>query len=198
MTTVVDYGMGNLRNVRRAFEAIGEGVVVTSDPGQVAAAGRIVIPGVGAFGEAVRRIDGLGLREHLVDHVRKGRPLLGICLGMQLLFEASEESPAAAGLGLLPGTVLRFEPPLKVPHIGWNDVVPAGTSSLFPADTAPICCYFVHSFYVPDSSAAVATTTYGKDFVSAVQRDSLFGVQFHPEKSQTSGQALLARFLGVH
>ncbi len=195
MITVVDYGMGNLRNVRRAFEELGEDVLVTGDAGRVAAAGRIILPGVGAFGEAVQRIDALGLRPVLSDHVAAGKPLLGICLGMQLLFESSEESPGAAGLALLPGSVRRFVPLLKVPHIGWNDVVPTAASTLLPGPGA--CCYFVHSFFVPASDAAVAMTTYGAPFVSAVQQGNLFGVQFHPEKSQADGREILTRFLGV-
>ncbi len=195
MITVVDYGMGNLRNVRRAFEELGERVDVTGEPDRVAGADRIILPGVGAFGEAVRRIDGLGLRAPLTEHVKRGKPLLGICLGMQLFFEASEESPGAAGLGFLAGTVRRFGPPLKVPHIGWNDVAPLKESALFPDVGERPCCYFVHSYFVPSSPADSATTEYGRQFVSAVQRENLMGVQFHPEKSQTDGRSILKRFL---
>ena len=195
MITVVDYGMGNLRNVRRAFELLGEDVLVTGEPEHLASAERLVLPGVGAFGEAVHRIDALGLRAPLVRHVSEGKPLLGICLGMQLLFESSEESPGAAGLACLEGVVRRFSPPLKVPHIGWNDVVPSGTSTLFPDGGGNSCCYFVHSFFVGETAACTATTMYGVPFASAVQRGSLFGVQFHPEKSESDGQNILKRFL---
>ena len=195
MNAIVDYGMGNLRNVRRAFEAIGVPVVVTSQGAEVVKADRVILPGVGAFGEAVKRIDALGLREPLLRHVSDGKPLLGICLGMQLLFESSEESPGAAGLSLLQGTVLRFRGVVKVPHIGWNTVEPAGASVLFPPGSGQRCFYFVHSYFVPGSSSCTAMTDYGVRFVSAVQQKNLLGVQFHPEKSQDDGQFLLRNFL---
>jgi imidazole glycerol-phosphate synthase subunit HisH len=195
MIVVVDYGMGNLRNVRRALEVLGEEVLLTSSPEDVGRGGKIILPGVGAFGEAVRRIDDLGLRAPIIRAVREGIPLLGICLGMQLLFEASEESPDAAGLGVLPGKVLRFRPPQKVPHIGWNDVVRRGRSTLFPENVEGGVFYFVHSFYIPESSATTATTTYGVQFTSAVGEGNVFGVQFHPEKSQETGITLLKNFL---
>lgn len=197
MNAIVDYGMGNLRNVRRVFEAIGVRAEVTGEPKDIARSERVILPGVGAFGEAVRRIDALGLREPLVRHALDGKPLLGICLGMQLLFEASEESPGATGLSLLPGIVRRFVGALKVPHIGWNTVEVLGTSALFPIKGKGGCFYFVHSYFVPESPAAVAVTDYGTRFVSAVQKKRLFGVQFHPEKSQDEGQTLLRHFMSV-
>jgi glutamine amidotransferase len=192
--TVVDYGMGNLRNVRRAFQEIGHEVLVTAEPEMISQAERIVLPGVGAFGEAVRRIDNLGLRRPLMDHVAGGRPLLGICLGMQLLFDRSEESPSAAGLGFLSGDVVRFGPGVKIPHIGWNDVAAAGDSSVFAAEEQKACYYFVHSYYIPVISETVATSDYGVRFSSAVQKGDVAGVQFHPEKSQTAGLTLLKRW----
>jgi imidazole glycerol phosphate synthase glutamine amidotransferase subunit len=194
VTTVVDYGMGNLRNVKRAFEAIGQEVVVTSDPELVRSAGHLVLPGVGAFGEAVKRIDGLGLRSLLLNHVAEGKPLLGICLGMQLLFESSEESPGIEGLGILSGEVVRFGGGVKVPHIGWNDAKPVAGATLLENLPSEPCFYFVHSYYVPETSAAAALTAYGIDFVSAVATGSVTAFQFHPEKSQTSGLELLRRF----
>ena len=130
MITVVDYGMGNLRSVRRALEHLGAEVLITAEPVAVREATHLILPGVGAFGEAVRRIDGLGLRTPILDHVGKGLPLLGICLGMQLLFAESEESPGFQGLGLLPGVVKRFRGSLPVPHIGWNDAAPVRPSPL--------------------------------------------------------------------
>ena len=192
MITVVDYGMGNLRNVRRALEEIGVEVTVTADPTAVREATTVILPGVGAFGEAVKRIDGLGLRLPIMDHVFRGKPLLGICLGMQLLFESSEESPGAPGLGILPGAVYRFQGELPVPHIGWNDVVPKGRSVLIPDGGGVF--YFVHSYYAAESAASIAVTEYGVRFASAVQRANVFGVQFHPEKSQAAGLNLLRCF----
>jgi imidazole glycerol-phosphate synthase subunit HisH len=192
MITVVDYGMGNLRNVRRALEYIGCEVLVTPDPDAVRRATTLVLPGVGAFGEAVARIDGLGLRGPIMDHAASGRPMLGICLGMQLLFRESEESPGAVGLGLLPGAVVRFRTGLVVPHIGWNDALPVAPSRMLAADGG--CFYFVHSFHAGPTAAAVGTTDYGITFTSVVEQKNVFGVQFHPEKSQTAGVDLLRRF----
>ena len=192
MITVVDYGMGNLRNVRRALEEIGVDVTVTADPAAVREATTVILPGVGAFGEAVKRIDGLGLRLPIMDHVLRDKPLLGICLGMQLLFESSEESPGAPGLGILPGVVCRFREKLPVPHIGWNDVIPTGRSVLFPEGGGVF--YFVHSYFAAESDASVAATDYGVRFASAVQKANVFGVQFHPEKSQAAGLSLLRSF----
>ena len=192
MITVVDYGMGNLRNVRRALEEIGVQVIVTADPAAVREATTVILPGVGAFGEAVRRIDDLGLRMPIMNHVLRGKPLLGICLGMQLLFESSEESPGAPGLGILPGAVSRFHGELPVPHIGWNDVVATRQSVLFPGGGGVF--YFVHSYYAAESDASIAATEYGIQFASAVQKEKVFGVQFHPEKSQAAGLSLLRAF----
>ena len=194
MITIVDYGMGNLRNVRRACEAIGVEAVVTSDPATLAAAEQIILPGVGAFGEAVKRIEGLRLRAPISEHVASGRPLLGICLGMQLLFESSEESPGVRGLGILGGVVRKFDAGVKIPHIGWNDVQPVTASSLFPTGLSPAVFYFVHSFFVDPVPETIAVTEYGNTFASAVGRGKVFGVQFHPEKSQSAGLALLKHF----
>jgi imidazole glycerol-phosphate synthase subunit HisH len=191
--TVVDYGMGNLRNVRRAFEEVGERVHVTNDPGEVSKAEALILPGVGAFGEAVHRIDQLGLREPILKAVELKRPLLGICLGMQLLYEWSEESPGKEGLGILKGTICRFGAGHKVPHIGWNDVVPVRYSPLFPGGGGVF--YFVHSYFAPFGPETLAYAEYGERFSAAVERDGVFGVQFHPEKSQSVGLGLLERFV---
>ncbi len=194
MITVVDYGMGNLRNVRRAFEAIGQEVTITSDPAIVRSAHHLVLPGVGVFGEALKRIDALRLREPIVEHVARGEPLLGICLGMQLLFDKSEETPGARGLGILPGEAVRFGEGVKVPHIGWNDARPVPGVPLLERLPSEPCFFFVHSYYVPETNAAAARTTYGVDFVSAVSASAVMAFQFHPEKSQSAGLELLRRF----
>ena len=197
MITVVDYGMGNLRNVRRAFESLGTQVEVTYEPDRLRRAGKLVLPGVGAFGEAMRRIDALGLTEAIVGHARAGKPLLGICLGMQLIFESSEENPGVRGLGLVKGEVRRFNSGVKIPHIGWNDVLPRYGATLFGGVTGAGCFYFVHSYAVYDSPAACASTSYGREFASAVEQDNLFGFQFHPEKSQDAGLRLLRNFMDL-
>ena len=197
MILVVDYGMGNLRSVRRAFEHLSQEVRVTCDPADLLSAARVVLPGVGAFGEAIRRIDDLGLREPLLGHISAGRPLLGICLGMQLLFPQSEEDPGANGLGVLEGSVKRFDPGVKIPHIGWNNVQPVGISSFFSTGEDRSTFYFVHSYYVGETPWRIGATEHGVVFTSAVQRKNVVGFQFHPEKSQEAGLKLLGRFAGM-
>ena len=194
MITVVDYGMGNLRNVMRACAEIGVRAAVTSDPDAVRKAGWLILPGVGAFGEAMRKIEELGLRSAIVDHARAGRPLLGICLGMQLLLDSSEESPGVTGLNLIPGVVRKLDGGVKVPHIGWNDVVPVSPSPLFPDQNEKLVTYFVHSFYVGIIPETVAVTEYGVRYSASFRKGSVYGVQFHPEKSQIAGLNLLRRF----
>ncbi|HTO94259.1 MAG TPA: imidazole glycerol phosphate synthase subunit HisH [Bacteroidota bacterium] len=198
MITIVDYGMGNLRNVHRACTEIGVESVVTSDPIVVRDARWLILPGVGAFGEAVRRIESMGLRAPILEHAAKGFPLLGICLGMQLLLEASEESPGAEGLGLLKGSVRRISGNVKIPHIGWNDVLPMCASPLFPDRNEQPVAYFDHSYYVPEMPETVAVTDYGVRCSAAVKKEYLFGVQFHPEKSHVAGLNLLRRFAEIH
>jgi imidazole glycerol phosphate synthase glutamine amidotransferase subunit len=193
--TVVDYGMGNLRNVRRALESLGLEVLVTPRAEDIRGADTLILPGVGAFGEAVTHIDRLRLRAPLLEHIRAGKFLLGICLGMQLLYERSEESPGAAGLGIFSGGIERFGQGVKTPHVGWNDVVPTVDDFFGDAAKTPSCMYFVHSYYAPVSGETTATTTYGTTFASAVRRGNVVGVQFHPEKSQDAGSALLRRLL---
>ena len=195
MIAIVDFGMGNLRNVHRACGEIGAECVVTADAAAVRDASKVILPGVGAFGEAVKRIDMLGLREPIMQHVSEGKPLLGICLGMQLLYEESEESPGASGLGLLSGNVKKFGDDVKVPHIGWNDVHPVGVSRLFDRDGGIF--YFVHSFYAAIGPETIARAEYGIPFSAAVGKGDVLGVQFHPEKSQAVGLALLKRFAAI-
>jgi glutamine amidotransferase len=198
---IVDYGMGNLRSVQKAFERLGHAAEVTRDPERIEGAPGVVLPGVGAFGACMANLTSLGLVEPVKHAIASGRPFLGICLGMQLLFEESEEFGPVAGLGVLPGRVVRFapDPGRKVPHMGWNAlrVVHAAPALAGIDDGAYV--YFVHSYYsVPDDPAVVATTTpYGHEFASSVVRDNLFACQFHPEKSQKAGLALLTKFLAL-
>jgi imidazole glycerol-phosphate synthase subunit HisH len=198
---VVDYGMGNRRSVEKALEHIGVQTLVTAEHEPLRAAAGLVVPGVGAFPRAMERLRELGLDELVCERVRAGTPVLGICLGMQLAFDSSTELGGAAGLGLVPGEVRRLEAgALKLPHIGWNEVS-FGTGDARLIADLPGCCafYHVHSFApVPAQGQDIlATAEYGAQFVTAVQRDSFYGVQFHPEKSSAAGLRLLANFAGI-
>lgn len=199
---LVDTGSGNLRSVARALERAGATVEVSADPDRVRAADRLVVPGQGAFGDCARALES-GLGEAIAEHIGRDRPYLGVCLGMQLLFESSEEAPGVRGLGVLRGTVRRFasdlvdpdEPGrrLKVPHMGWSEV--EGAHALLPERGY---FYFVHSYYCEpaDASIEAGSADYGGRFCAAVARGALFACQFHPEKSQAAGARLLARFVG--
>jgi len=198
---IVDYGVGNLRSAQKAFEHLGQAAEITSDPDRIASAPAVVLPGQGAFGTCMQNLTAAGLVEPVVQAARSGRPFLGICVGMQLLFEESEESPGVRGLGLFGGRVVRFprDPELKVPHMGWNQLriarrVPA-LSQLRDGDWV----YFVHSYHpLPaDPEVVTTTTSYGLDFVSSVGRDNVWAGVFHPEKSQRVGLRLLAGFVGT-
>jgi glutamine amidotransferase len=195
---VLDYGMGNLRSVEKALERVGAAVRVTRDPDAIAAAGALVLPGVGAFPKAMRAVRELGFDRLMTEHVEAGKPALGICLGMQLLFDSSEELGGAEGLGLLEGPVVALEAPeMKVPHIGWNAVTWTNGSPLAAGLPRPAAFYHVHS-YVPRPANAgdvVGRASYGAEFASVVGRGNVFGVQFHPEKSGPDGLALLANFV---
>ncbi len=213
MLTIIDYGIGNLRSIEKAFEHVGARVQRTDDPGAVRGAERLVLPGVGAFGACMGEIRARGLEAPIRDAVAAGTPLLGVCVGMQLLFETGEEHGTHEGLGLLPGRVVHFHAAaeaaaraaddpnvragdLTVPHMGWNTLAPARPSALLADLPGDGYVYFVHSYHaVPDAPADVlATTTYGHAFPSVVQRDHVCGVQFHPEKSQAVGLKILANF----
>ena len=203
MIAIVDYGVDNLRSVQKALERVGATAIVTSDPADLDAARGIVLPGVGAFGDGMEHLRARGLVDPVLRQVSRGKPLLGICLGMQLLYEESEEMGHHQGLGLLPGRVVRFpEGELKVPHIGWNQLHKTGDNParrLLAGVAAGAYAYFVHSYYVqPDDPAdVVATTEYGLAFASVVGRDRIFGAQFHPEKSQEVGLRLLQNYAGI-
>jgi imidazole glycerol-phosphate synthase subunit HisH len=197
---MVDYGMGNRRSVAKAFEHVGTPIAQTSDPDELRAADGLVVPGVGAFPEAMRRLEALGLDAIVRERARAGVPVIGLCLGMQLLFEGSMEHEGAAGLGLLPGRVVRLDPRgLKLPHIGWNAVHWEQPSALIAGLPDPAAFYHVHT-YVPepdDPSIVLGTGRYGSPFVSFVARENVFGAQCHPEKSSTHGLALLQNFVGI-
>jgi imidazole glycerol-phosphate synthase subunit HisH len=194
---VVDYGMGNRRSVEKAFEHVGARVRVTGDHDAIREADAVVVPGVGAFPEAMRRLSADGLDRLIEERAADGAPVLGICLGMQLLFEASAEHEGAAGLGLLPGEVTPLEAP-KLPHIGWNRVELERPSGLTEGLGEAAAFYHVHSFVCRprEEEEVVGRGEYGERFASIVQRGNVAGVQFHPEKSSRDGLALLANFAG--
>ena len=197
MSTValVDYGMGNRRSVEKALEHVGATVARTSDPEEIREADAVVVPGVGAFPEAMRRLHASGLDEVITERAAHGTPVLGICLGMQLLFERSVEHEGAQGLGLLPGEVTALEAP-KVPHIGWNRVAMRRASGLTRGLGDATAFYHVHSFVCRAADAdVVGEGEYGERFASIVERDNVAGVQFHPEKSSRDGLHLLANFV---
>ncbi len=196
---LVDYGMGNLRSVEKALEAVGLPSHRTDDPELLSKADVIVLPGVGAFKDAVKNLKLLGLWDVILEHISRGKPYLGICLGMQLLFERSYEFGEERGLGVFGGEVRLLPPGVKVPHIGWNQVWKKKSSRLFEGIKDGEYFYFVHSYHVvPKDEGIVATTTdYGIDFVSSVEADNVFAVQFHPEKSQKVGLRLLHNFKEV-
>jgi imidazole glycerol-phosphate synthase subunit HisH len=192
---LVDYGMGNRRSVEKALEHVGATVARTADPEEIRAADAVVVPGVGAFPEAMRRLNAAGLDEVIRERAEGGAPVLGICLGMQLLFERSVEHEGARGLGLLPGEVTALEAP-KVPHIGWNRVAMRRESGLTRGLGDATAFYHVHSFVCRASEEdVVGEGEYGERFASIVERDNVAGVQFHPEKSSRDGLQLLANFV---
>jgi glutamine amidotransferase len=198
MVTIVDYGSGNLRSVQKAVERLGVEARISDDPGIVAGADRLILPGVGAFGDAMRALNSRGLVEPITAHIRADRPFLGICMGLQLLFETGWEGGRHAGLGILPGEVTRFAVPegMKVPHMGWNEVRwRDGAGPAGPGGDSWF--YFVHSFGARpvDATVVAATADYGGPFCAAVSRGRLLATQFHPEKSQAAGMGLLRSFL---
>jgi imidazole glycerol-phosphate synthase subunit HisH len=195
---IVDYGMANLRSVQKAFEKVGFAAEISGDPDRVAAAAKIVLPGVGAFRDAIARLHQAGLAEPLCGHIRAGKPFFGICLGLQLLFGRSYEDGEHQGLDLFPGEVVRFAdvPGLKVPHMGWNQLRvrrPAPPLDGFPEGGS---VYFVHSYYAwpRDAHLIAAEADYPTPFAAAVWHENVFATQFHPEKSQSVGLEMLRRF----
>ena len=199
MIAIIDYGVGNLFSLKSSFAAIGEETVVTSSPEVIKAADKLVLPGVGAFGDAVDKLESSGLVPIIVEQANSGKPLLGVCLGMQLLFESSEEYGSHKGLGLLKGNILgmegRIDKNLKIPHIGWNALHIKKENPLLKYVKEGDCVYFVHSFYAAVSDGSlIATTDYGKEITAAVSSANVYGCQFHPEKSGEVGLSILRAF----
>ena len=196
---IVDYGMANLRSVQKALERAGAAAVISGDPNQVAEADKIVLPGVGAFRDAIHRLHDAHLVEPILTHLQRGKPFLGICLGLQLLFTRSHEDGDHAGLNVLPGEVVCFakHPELKVPHMGWNQLRVRRPAPLLRGLPPDPHVYFVHSYYVvPRDESIIATETdYPTPFTSAIWQGNIFATQFHPEKSQRIGLALLHNFV---
>jgi glutamine amidotransferase len=193
---IVDYGIGNLGSVTKGFKAAGAETLLTGDPGRLREAHALVLPGDGAFGATMDEIRDRNLVPVLLDAARSGTPLLGICIGMQLLFEESEEHGWHRGLGFLPGRVRRFDGDLPVPHMGWNELRPRRPHPMLDGLEAGSYVYFVHSYYcdAPDD-VVIATSDYGRDFAAVVGRGSVVGVQFHPEKSQEVGLRMVEGFV---
>lgn len=200
MIAIVDYGMGNLRSVEKALEFVGAQARITRDPEEIARADGVILPGVGAFGAAMSNLDRFGLTGAVRDAALSGRPFLGICLGMQLLMECSEEQGIHAGLGVVPGRVVRFtQQPrqgIKIPHMGWNSINIRREIPLLQGVADGAMVYFVHSYFVqPPDDAAAATTNHGVEFCSIIASGSVYATQFHPEKSGAVGLKMLKNFL---
>jgi glutamine amidotransferase len=199
MIAIIDYGMGNLRSVQKGFERVGVAAEVTRDARALEAASGVVLPGVGAFGACMENLRTYGLIEPVRDVIRRGTPFLGICLGLQLLFDESEEFGAGPGLGVFRGRCVRFrdrDPSFRIPHMGWNQIRKHQSLPHLRGIDDGAFVYFVHSYCVvpEDRSLIATTTTYGDDFVSAIARDNVFACQFHPEKSQNVGLRILRNF----
>ncbi len=200
MITIIDYESGNLRSVQKAFEFIGTKARITQNPKDILSAEKIVLPGVGAMQQAIEKLEALSLIDPIKKMITDGKPFLGICVGFQLLFEKSTEGGGSKGLGILPGEVTRFENNLKVPQMGWNQLQ-------FQQQSCPLLkniednsnVYFCHSYFATpeDKSCILTTTDYGEAYTSAVWKDNVFGVQFHPEKSQNIGLTLLTNFVEI-
>lgn len=201
MIAVIDYDAGNLKSVEKALIFLGETPVITRDREELLAADKVILPGVGAFGDAMDRLHQYGLVDVIKEIVKKGIPFLGICLGLQLMFESSEETPGVEGLHLLDGTIRRIPaaPGLKIPHIGWNDLTFPNKGRLFRSIEEHSYVYFVHSFYLEaaDSSIVTATTEYGARIHASVEKDNIFACQFHPEKSSRIGLKILQNFVDI-
>lgn len=201
MIAIIDYDAGNVKSVEKALQFLGQDAVITRDKDILLSADKVILPGVGAFGNAMDKLNQYGLVEIIYQIVEKGTPFLGICLGLQLMFESSEESPGVEGLGIMKGRIVRIPETdgLKVPQIGWNDLQFPKKSRLFRGFQGGEYVYFVHSYYLQaaDESDVAATTEYGVHIHAAVERDNVFACQFHPEKSADAGLKILENFVAL-
>lgn len=203
MIALIDYNMGNLRSVSNAFLKIGSSVEIVSSPEKLRGFDKVILPGVGAYKDAMSHLKSTGMQEAVMEFAKSGKPLLGICLGMQLLLDGSEEFGSTKGLGLIEGRVVEFDKSkftqrLKVPHMGWNELHIKGNSKLFDGMSREIYLYFVHSFHATCSDEfVIGKTFYGYDFVSAVEKDNIYGFQPHPEKSHKNGLKILKNFTEI-
>lgn len=201
MIAIIDYDAGNIRSVEKALEYLGQQVCITREPDKLLQADHVILPGVGAFGDAMNKLNQYQLVPVIREIVKKKIPFLGICLGLQLLFEESEEAPGISGLGLLPGRIIRIpdNQGLKVPHIGWNSLKLPNEGRLFKGISENSFVYFVHSFYLHASERTIvtATTDYATLIDASVEKDNVFGCQFHPEKSSATGLQILKNFIKV-
>jgi imidazole glycerol phosphate synthase glutamine amidotransferase subunit len=198
MITIVDYGAGNLRSVENTLAKSGAAYCTTRGPAEVRAAEKIILPGVGHFGQMMRALDELGLRQALIGKARSGVPFLGICLGLQAMFETSAEAPGERGLALFAGRVERFPLTARVPHMGWNEIIPVVPSRLLSSLGAKPYVYFAHSFYCPLTAATAAACEYtGIAYTAVLESGNVFGVQFHPEKSGPLGLEIIGNFVRI-
>ncbi len=202
MTTIIDYGIGNLRSIERAFQHVTSGVIRTDDPKLIQQANRLVLPGVGAFGACIHEVRKRNLEKPILDAIARKVPFLGVCVGMQMLFETGSENGTHTGLGVLKGHVKELDltdASLKIPHMGWNVVLPIKSSSLLNALPENAYCYFAHSFYASEANPedVIAVTEYDNSIPIAFARENIYGVQFHPEKSHDVGLHILSNFASL-
>lgn len=197
MITLVDYGAGNLCSVQNALRELGAEHVISRERQTLTTAQKIILPGVGHFGHMMRRLDELELREPLIARIESGVPFLGICVGLQCLFEESEEAPRIKGLGIVPGSVKRFAGDARIPHMGWNSLHKTKPSRLLRGLSSEVFTYFAHSFYAPVIDTTAATCTYIHPYTAILEQDNLYAVQFHPEKSGLNGLQVIRNFLDL-
>lgn len=201
MIAIIDYDAGNVKSVEKALQFLGEEVIITRDKEEILSADRVVLPGVGAFGDAMEKLHNYGLIDVIKEVVSRKTPFIGICLGLQLLFDSSEESPGVKGLGILPGKIVRIpeKEGIKVPHIGWNSLTYPNSGRLYQGIKEDSYVYFVHSYYLQaeDPDIVVAQTQYGVDIQASVEKDNVFACQFHPEKSSSVGMTILKNFINI-